>query len=377
MVSERQAKISFLKCNSYSSQRLSQKVRELLEPFESELGKIIRGDKVLLKPNLLSAHKPADAVTTHPEILKAVVRVFLDLGAKVLIGDSPSPGVRKMEELFDITGLSEIRKEFNVNLISFDKAGWYEKSIGGRDYPISKVIYDVDFVVNLPKVKTHNLTLLTLGVKNMYGSIPGFKKALLHRDYPNPITFSEMNLDVYLLANPALTIYDGIIGMDGDGPAGGEPINFGFIAAIDDAVTGDIFIAEILGVNKEIYPLYLAGLRKGLSMNRDYSLFGDAIDTYMRKETKLPRTNQLCFIPPIVVKTVGKQLWARPRIITGKCRNCGMCVDVCPADAIEEGAVRPYFDYKKCISCFCCTETCPYSAMEVKVSTLVKLVHIL
>jgi len=377
MKSKLLAKISFLKCKDYNSRKLSKKVRELLEPFESELEKIKRGDKVLLKPNLLSAHKPEDAVTTHPEFLKAVLRVFLDLGAKVFIGDSPSPGVRKMEKLFDITGLSEIEKEFNVKLASFDNTGWCKKSIGGKDYPIAKIICDADFVVNLPKIKTHNLTLLTLGVKNMYGSIPGFKKALLHRDYPNPIAFSEMNLDVYMLANPNLTIYDGIVGMEGDGPAAGEAVNLGFIAATDDAITCDMFITELLGVRKEIFPLYLAGLRKGLSMNREYSLFGDAVETYISKEIKLPRTNQLSFIPPIVVKILGKQLWARPRILTAKCRNCGKCVSVCPANAIEEGGARPYFVYRKCISCFCCIETCPYNAMEVRVSPLVRLAHIL
>jgi len=371
------ATIVFKKCRNYDIVELQKKVDALLEPFHNVFKKIKRGDVVLLKPNLLSGHPPEHAVTTHPSLLETVLRFFLDLGAKPIIGDSPSPVFKDIEKIFEVTGLAGIEGRYKVPLIYFDKTGWIEKSVNGRGFPIAKIIDDVDFVVNLPKVKTHNLTLLTLGVKNMYGTIPGSKKALLHREYPNSISFSEINLDIYLLSKPLLTIYDGIIGMDGEGPAAGDPINLGFIAAANCAITGDMFITELLGMEKRRFPLYLAGKRRGIEMDKKYALFGDPLESYNRKTMRLPSTNQLTYIPPIVTRTVGSQIWARPRIITSRCTNCEKCIESCPANAIKSGIIRPYFDYRRCINCFCCIETCPYRAVEIKVSPLVKLGMIL
>ncbi len=369
--------IAFKKCKSYDVVELRKKVDALLEPFQNSLKRIRRGDRVLLKPNLLSGHPPEHAVTTHPSFIEAVLQFFINLGAKPIIGDSPSPVFKNPKSLFEVTGWADIGRRYRIPLIYFDKTGWVKKSIRGKDYPIARIIDAVDFVINLPKVKTHNLTILTLGVKNMYGAIPGFKKVTLHRDYPNSVSFSEMNLDIYLLTKPLLTIYDGIIGMEGEGPAAGNPISLGFIAATDCAITGDMFITELLGVKKEKFPLYLAGKRMGIKMERTYKLFGDTLETYERKNIRLPRANQLNYIPPILTRTIGSQIWARPRIITKVCTNCENCIESCPAGAIKRGVIRPYFSYGKCISCFCCIETCPHRAIEIMLSPLVTLSQIL
>jgi uncharacterized protein (DUF362 family)/Pyruvate/2-oxoacid:ferredoxin oxidoreductase delta subunit len=370
-------KIAFKKCSSYDIVKLRRKINTLLEPFQSLLKRVKKGDRVLLKPNLLSEHPPEHAVTTHPAFIEAVLQFFIDIGAKPIIGDSPCPSFKNIENLFEVAGWADIGRRYKIPIIYFDKTGWVRKSINGKDYPIAKIIDTVDFVINLPKVKTHNLTILTLGVKNMYGAIPGFKKVTLHRDYPGSVSFSEMNLDIYLLTKPLLTIYDGIIGMDGEGPAAGNPISLGFIAAADCAITGDMFITELLGVKKEKLPMYLAGKRKGIEMDRAYKLFGDSLETYERKNIRLPRANQLNFIPTILTRTIGSQIWARPRIVTKVCTNCEKCIESCPADAIKRGVIRPYFNYGKCISCFCCIETCPNRAIEIMLSPLVKLSQIL
>ena len=198
--------ISLKRCTRYELKTVQDALDKLLEPFKDELLRVKRGDLILLKPNLLSRHAPEDAVTTHPVFLEAVLRYFLDCGAKPIIGDSPSPVFKDIEQIFEITGLAKLRKQYNVPLVHFDKEGWNPKRIGGREYPIAKSIDEADFIINLPKVKTHNLTILTLGVKNMYGVIPGFRKAFLHKEYPNTVDFSEVNLDIYLLSKPFLTI---------------------------------------------------------------------------------------------------------------------------------------------------------------------------
>jgi uncharacterized protein (DUF362 family)/Pyruvate/2-oxoacid:ferredoxin oxidoreductase delta subunit len=366
--------ISLKKCTSYEHTILRKTLNALLEPFSGELSRIRPGARVLLKPNLLSGHPPEDAVTTHPALLEAVLLYFLDLGAKPIIGDSPSPVFKDMEEIFEITGLASLRKQYGVPLVHFDSIGWNLKRIGGREYPVVKLIDEVEFIVNLPKVKTHNLTILTLGVKNMYGIVPGFRKAFLHKEYPNTIDFSDVNIDLYLLANPFLTIYDGIVGMEGEGPASkGDPVTLGFTLATNCAMTADLFITDLLGVERSRLPLFLALKRRGFNTDEAYEYHGDALESFERRHIRIPGTNQLHYIPAILTRSIGTQMWARPRIVTRKCTNCSRCVEACPADAIEEGPIRPFFKYNKCINCFCCIEICPYRAIEIKVSPLVKL----
>jgi uncharacterized protein (DUF362 family)/NAD-dependent dihydropyrimidine dehydrogenase PreA subunit len=366
--------ISLKHCARYELKMVRDALDELLEPFKDELSRVKRGDLVLLKPNLLSGHPPEDAVTTHPVFLEAVLRYFLDCGAKPVIGDSPSPVHKDIEQIFEITGLTKLRKQYNVPLVHFDRKGWNLKRIRGREYPIAKSIDEADFVINLPKVKTHNLTILTLGVKNMYGVIPGFRKAFLHKEYPNAVDFSEVNLDIYLLSKSFLTIYDGIIGMEGEGPAsGGDPVSLGFILATNCAMSADLFIADFLGLQRNRFPLFLALKRRGFDAERDVEYCGDAPGSFEQKELTFPGTSQLNYIPAILTRSVGIQLWARPRIITRICTNCNKCVEACPAEAIEEGPIRPFFKYHKCINCFCCIEICPHRCIEVKVSPLIKL----
>ncbi|TET17898.1 MAG: DUF362 domain-containing protein [Candidatus Cloacimonadota bacterium] len=364
---------SFKQCASYSVDGLRETIQALMEPFYDELHAIKHGDRVLLKPNLLSGHPPQDAVTTHPLFVEAVLQFFIDHGAKLLIGDSPSPVFKDIDKIFSVTGLFSLGKRYDIPLVHFDKSGWNKKEVDHRAYPIAGIIDRVDFVINLPKVKTHTLTALTLGVKNMYGVVPGFTKTLLHKEYPNAIDFSEITLDIYHLAKPLLTIYDGIIGMEGEGPAAGEPVSLGFAAATNDALATDIVLSHLLGLEKRKFPLYLAAMRRGYEPDKKLSFSGDALESFQKRNIRFPRTNQLNFIPPFLTKTIGTQVWARPRIITRKCTNCGKCVEACPASAIEKGVVRPLFNYARCINCFCCIEICPHRSVEIKVSPLVKI----
>jgi uncharacterized protein (DUF362 family)/Pyruvate/2-oxoacid:ferredoxin oxidoreductase delta subunit len=366
--------ISLRRCARYELKMVRDALAHLLEPFGAALSKIKRGDRVLLKPNLLSGHVPEDAVTTHPVFLEAVLQYFLDCGARPIIGDSPSPVFKDIEQIFKITGLARLRKQYNIPLVHFDRAGWNMKRIRGRNYPIAKTVDEIDCIINLPKVKTHNLTILTLGVKNMYGVIPGFRKAFLHKEYPNTVDFSEVNLDIYLLSKPLLTIYDAIVGMEGEGPAsGGDPVSLGFILATNCAMSADLFIADFLGLRRSRFPLFLALKKRGFDTERPIEYFGDAPGSFERKEISFPGTSQLNYIPAILTRSIGTQLWARPRIVTRICTNCNKCTEACPADAIEEGPIRPFFIYRKCINCFCCIEICPYRAIEIRVSPLVKL----
>lgn len=349
-------------------------IEKTLEPLGNELSRVKRGDRVLLKPNLLSGHPPEDAVTTHPVFLEAVLGYVLDLGARPLIGDSPSPVFKDMGSIFEITGLARLQKRYRVGLVHFDREGWSPRRIRGREYPIARTIDEVDFVVNLPKVKTHNLTILTLGVKNMYGAIPGFRKSFLHKEYPNTVDFSEVNLDIYLLTRPFLTIYDAIVGMEGEGPAsGGDPVDLGFILATNDAMAADLFIADLLGLQRDRFPLFFALKRRGFDTEQEPEFYGDPIEGFRQQKMKFPGTSQLNYIPPILARSIGTQLWARPRIITRACTNCNKCVEACPAEAITEGPIRPFFAYHRCINCFCCMEMCPCRAIEIRVSPLVRL----
>jgi uncharacterized protein (DUF362 family) len=110
----------------------------------------------------------------------------------------------------------------------------------------------VDVIINLPKFKTHSLTLLTLGVKNLFGCIPGPRKALWHlKAGEDRKTFAQILVDVYQIIHPSLTILDGIVGMEGNGPNSGQPIPLGLILASGDSLSLDQIVCDLLGVSRK------------------------------------------------------------------------------------------------------------------------------
>jgi uncharacterized protein (DUF362 family) len=375
MQDEPRSRVAIVSCDRYEPELLSSKVTEALNLLGG-LGKYIRpGMKVLLKPNLLSAKAPERAITTHPELVAAVAREVRKLGGTVIIGDSPGGAKRGVKRVWENTGMLAMAEREGIELANFEAGGVVPFAIDGKKYYLAKPAVEADFIINLPKLKTHVLTLMTGAVKNMFGLIPGFRKGQYHKEAPKSSDFAQIIVDILSLRPPNLTIMDAILTMEGDGPSSGSPRWGNLILASADPVALDVAAAEIIGLKPERVPTTKIAAEAGLGAGWSelIEFVGEDLESIKIKDFKLTSNRHLEMIPKPLALLAGRYIWVRPAIDSGTCTKCNVCVTSCPTGALSnsDGEV-PAFDYNKCINCWCCHELCPSKALFVDQSWLAK-----
>jgi uncharacterized protein (DUF362 family)/Pyruvate/2-oxoacid:ferredoxin oxidoreductase delta subunit len=325
------------------------------------------GKRVLLKPNMLGAFPPSMAVTTSPAFVAAVGRVFKKNGAQVAVGDSPN-GVHTPNRVWEVTGMKDICQQEALETISFEASGSVE--VKGRR--IARAALEADLLINLPKLKTHGLTFMTLAVKNLFGCINGLQKSGLHRAFPDVRAFSREVVEIAEAVRPALSIVDGIVGMEGDGPSAGTPCPLGVIVAGQDMHRVDEACCNIVGLPPS--HLETLSVAQDLGLWKDdgaLEMVGDAIEPV---EFLLPSTytrgSRDWWISRLVTRLIFGSWRARPAIDEVLCRRCGLCIDACPVQAMERSPdnAPPNIDYDLCISCLCCHEVCPHKSIRLEQS---------
>ncbi|MDP3066700.1 MAG: DUF362 domain-containing protein [Methanobacteriaceae archaeon] len=369
--------VSIAQCASYDLDDVKKAVRTSTDNIGGIDSFVDKGDKVLLKPNLLQARPPEDMVTTHPKILEAVILEVKECGGIPMVGDSPGGPASGMKEYWKVTGLEDVCRHHDVKLLNFEKMGSYPKTRNGRDYYISKPAMDCDLLINLPKIKTHGLTIFTCAVKNMFGTVPGFTKVEYHKKAPQPSEFAKIVVDIYALAQPGLNIVDGVVGMEGNGPSSGDPRDLGMVLAGKNGVTMDSLICHILGKEPLKVPTNAIAGEQGLG-ETDIHKIKVLGDIPAVKNFKWPpnMSQTLEFIPGSLARGLMKYFWVRPAIDSNKCDKCdkcGKCVESCPTEAVKCGVYIPEFQYPECINCLCCMEMCPYGAVYIDKSLIYRL----
>ncbi len=333
------------------------------------------GNRILIKPNMLSAKEPDYAVTTHPEIIAAVGEVVLDCAGKIVLGDSPAGMTKNVAKYWQKTGIAEVARHLGITPVSFEDGGIKSFAAPGGFVNISRIALEADGIINLPKLKTHQLTLMTGAVKNMFGTVPGFRKGYLHSLAPEPLPFSRFIVSIFREVIPNLTIMDAVQVMEGNGPSSGQPRHVGALLISEDALALDSVAAKILGMKDKDLPIFKAAYEAGLwEWNRDNDdMVGDALDSYIVPNFKLPDVSRLERIPSFVKNNLKKLIWIRPMSNPAICNACELCVDSCPQEAMSMTRDFPRIDYKKCIKCGCCDEVCPENAIDQQMSLLAKL----
>lgn len=369
--------VSIVGCEDYLYEKVLKKVEEGLALIGGLSSFISPGDRVLLKPNLLIGRAPEKCVNTHPAVVKAVAQLVLEAGAQPVIGDSPQMG--SALKVAEKCGIGEVARELGIEIVEFEPvevkhpAGKFFKR-----FTVGKAVLEADTIINLPKLKTHGLTYLTLAVKNIFGCIPGARKAQWHVKTAEQgnICFARMLLDLCTLVNPALSIVDGIIGMEGKGPGFGDPRDLGLIITGTDAVAVDAVIAKLIGVPPEHYPLLHTALNDGYGtasldniILKGLSITAAAPDDFILP----PLLTQPGLLRRILMRILKGPLTTSPFIDKNKCLQCGNCHKACPVHCISSSESGFEITRRECIQCLCCMEVCPNGAVDLKDGFLLNL----
>jgi uncharacterized protein (DUF362 family)/Pyruvate/2-oxoacid:ferredoxin oxidoreductase delta subunit len=360
-------RVSIVKCRNYDTNEVQKAVKRAFDLLGGVEAFIKKGERVLIKPNMLSARLPEDGVCTHLEVIRAVVRLIRDCGAVASIGDNPG-GSMSLLTLYEGAGLKALASEEGVEL----KETKGIKVVNG--IPIATYIFECDKIINLPKMKTHSLMGLTGAVKNMYGAVAGLHKSELHKKFPSPEEFAKVLVDIFEITRPNLVLMDGIISMDQGGPASGRLKDTGLLIAGTDSVAVDSVFAGLI----EIKPLDIlitkeAYKRRLGEANLDnIEILGENIKDNLIKDFEIPGKSGLITALGPFAKFVARFIKFGPHITEKLCEKCMICRDSCPASAITINSEKSVIDLKKCIRCMCCHEVCPHKAVELKRNFLAK-----
>ncbi|MEW6349847.1 MAG: DUF362 domain-containing protein [Thermodesulfobacteriota bacterium] len=363
--------VSIRHCDDYGPENLACAVRSALDDIGGLAAFVKPGDRVLLKPNLLMSAEPEKAMVTHPSFVEVVARMVIDLGAKPHIGDSPPFG--NLPRVLAKSGYEPFMKRLGVESVPFKTKVCVEFTNGRlfHKMDLAREIFEFDVVVNLPKLKTHAQMLLTLAVKNLFGAVIGSDKAAWHlRAGRDNLTFATVLAQIYEKVNPKVSLIDGILAMDEDGPNAGRPRPVGIVGASADGVALDAVICRLVGFPVRDMPTCVVAAKLGLGVadEQRIEVRGDALTGFPLTDFRPPRSVSLTWNMSTrnpLRRLAKNQLVTRPDIDRTVCQRCGICRDHCPPTAIAELNGSMVIDRSKCISCFCCHELCPHGAIRI------------
>ncbi len=364
-------KVSIQRVPGYDEGLIHRALLKNLE-FLGGLDRIIRPkSRVFVKINHLSPPSPAEAmIVTHPDFTKELLRLLLDIGCDIMVGDDIQ---HKKGDGFEISGYRKMCTELGVRLVNLKEIGFRETVCRGEIITkayISPAVLDSDFLINLPKLKTHSFMAFTGAIKNMFGIIPHGLRCSYHRKYDNSELFAQMLVDIFSCAPPQLNIMDAICAMEGEGPSAGSPKKVGLILASSDAVALDAVATKLIGLDPmQVRTTAFASQRElGTARLEEMELLGEKIQDIEVKDFKqsaiavgLIRKN----IPAFLHGFIQWQLVLSPRVLQKKCAACEECVDICPTGAAHMQDAKARIDKSRCIHCMCCHEVCRYYAIKL------------
>ena len=304
--------VSLIRANSYEVAALRSSLESLLEPWRG-MGHFIKpGDRVLLKPNLLTGSRPQQECITRRELVYCVAQLVKEAGGNPFLGDSPAFGSAK--GVAKANGYLPLIEALDLPIVEFNGKRYPTDSENFNHLRLSKEAMEADVVINLPKVKSHSQLTLTLGVKNLFGCVPGKMKAWWHAEAGKDTSrFGEMLVTTAQAIAPNLTIIDGIIGHEGNGPSAGQPRHLGILGASPDVFALDRAMVEILQVEPATVPTLAAQMRLGLSGDLaaiDFPLYHPQqlqVTDWQLPETLMP----IDFGLPRVLRSTFKHLYIR------------------------------------------------------------------
>ena len=368
--------VSIVKCQNYDEARVLSALRQAIDLIGGIRTFVKKDSRVLVKPNLLFGKSPEEAVTTHPSIVRGMIQIVREAGGVPSIGDSPSVG--SLTWTADKAGIKAVADEMKCPLVEFDKPVLLSKGTGRifKQLEVEQAVLEADVIINLPKWKTHAQMLLTLGVKNLFGCIPGPRKPLWHlKAGDDRKIFAQILFDIYQVIQPSLTILDGIVGMEGNGPNSGRPIPIGLILASGDSLSLDQIVCDLLGISRESLLTNRVAIEQGMGKEA-IEVLGERVEDVRISSFQFPTLSQIDWgLPGFLSKALKNALTSKPVIDEEACKSCDRCAEICPPKALARKGEDLVFDYGQCIRCLCCLEVCPEGAISNKQGWALRLVN--
>lgn len=302
------AAVALTRCTDYSADKISVCLQRQFELLGG-LAKFVKpGDTVLIKPNFI-APKPANHATqTHPAVIIELAKLLLDFNAKPFVADSPAwqnvnACVKKLK-------LDEPLKKLGVPVKQLDDPVTCRIGDDNLKIKISKAALDADMIINLPKFKSHQQLVATFAVKNMFGCVPGKRKALWHfRKGTHEFDFCKMLLDIYGYLRPALTIIDGVAAMDGPGPINGRAKPLGWLIGSADPIACEIICSKLINSEPDNFPIIRAAMKMNLAFElNEIQILGDDYKEHICTDFEPARLTPIKFSLSRVCKSAAKQL---------------------------------------------------------------------
>ena len=367
------SKCALLRTESYDEEKLYNAVKKHFELHGIEKD-IPKDAKVVIKPNLLSDKEAFFSINTNPAFVFAIIRCLKDIGINdITVADCPGGSVLLFTQMQEVYKRAEYdflaeHVKLNYDFDSSDILGSVD--FVNKKFNIINTIKNADYLINVPKLKTHSITGITAGVKNLFGCIPGLQKPAFHAKYPKADDFSNMLVELAATVKPDFTIVDAVDIMEGNGPANGTKRHLGLTFSSKDVFELDAFIAQKAGVSFEMVKTIAASDKKGF-ISESIEAVGD---------TDFIIENPLLLPDPIKEKTSGKKFAATFKILLSriderffktypqmneKCVLCRKCVTTCPMHALSIKNGKVVLNKKYCIGCLCCDEICPQGAVDI------------
>jgi uncharacterized protein (DUF362 family) len=361
-------KIAVRKCENYDVQVIYDIIEDIYNVTD---GPDPKGKKILLKPNILMDADPAKCITTHPAVVEAMVRFLQTKGAAVIIGDSPSIHLHSFTP--DKCGIKDVCERTGARWVEF-RLNPVEKKLNHSRIKVTSAVDEVDLIISMPKFKNHELVYFSGAIKNTLGLVPGFIKGKQHALHQNRNSFGEFLVDLNEAVLPHYFFMDGVMGMEGPGPANGMPKKVGLLLGSTNPLVLDMFASKVAGYEPMLIPTSKTAFfrKRWMSSEDDFVYDGpDIEDIRVPDFTKIPVSSNSNISIQFVMRRIKplRKFERRPVFIHNNCTGCLKCVKICPVNAISANKVKVnYIDLtdSKCIRCFCCSEVCTDNAVQIR-----------
>jgi len=304
------ATVALTRCRTYDRSAVAEAVGRQFDLLGG-LGRFVKpGDRVLLKPNFIAPRSHRQLPTqTHPEVILAVAKLVKDFGAEPFVADSPawSNSVACAAAL----ELTEPLAKLGVPIRELDDPKTCRLGPGKPRVKLSSVALEADVVINLPKFKAHQQLVTTFAVKNMFGTVCGKRKAMWHFKKGDDVTaFCTLLIDIYRTVAPALTIIDGIVAMEGQGPLRGSSKPLGWLIAGTDPIACETVCSRLIDVKCEQIPIIRTARAIGFGCGDlgQIDIAGDALPAQPCTDFLMPVMAPIKFSLSHVCRSMARQI---------------------------------------------------------------------